>query len=432
MWAKIVEIKKRIKLPIDIERWKLLIKMRPKATLAVFSVVVGLGFWLFSPRENTSVVYNEPKIEKPKMTGVKDAVDPRAVWVDELTKTLAKLNQKFDETLKQQQQNYQKDLYALQNEVKNLKEKATSVIDKKNKNSVPPRVKTHLPKPPSNFIHLQQVLAPAIKKDPENYVVSGSFARAVLLTGVVAETGTESASNQQPILLRLVDHGIFSKGYKTEQIKEAVLIGSCYGNISSERALCRLQSLSLMNNEGEIIEKPVEGWVIGEDGRPGLKGDVIDKASDVSRMAMLNGILGGMASFFQNQAMAGVYPISPITGQQHALTGANSLKASSASGVGNALQKLADYAIKRAEQMSPVIIIGAGRTVDVVFKNGFGLKNVGIDKETSSVTTVSNSQNMPQNSTLPNTNISSGNPRNDGYNDGMKSLEGLQVGQGNF
>ena len=279
---------------------------------------------------------------------------------------------------------------------------------------------------------MQQVLAPAIKKDPENYVVSGSFARAVLLTGVVAETGTESASNQQPILLRLVDHGIFSKGYKTEQIKEAVLIGSCYGNISSERALCRLQSLSLMNNEGEIIEKPVEGWVIGEDGRPGLKGDVIDKASDVSRMAMLNGILGGMASFFQNQAMAGVYPISPITGQQHALTGANSLKASSASGVGNALQKLADYAIKRAEQMSPVIIIGAGRTVDVVFKNGFGLKNVGIDKETSSVTTVSNSQNMPQNSTLPNTNISSGNPRNDGYNDGMKSLEGLQVGQGNF
>jgi conjugal transfer pilus assembly protein TraB len=431
MWNKIEELKKRI-IALDVERWKLLIKMRPKATLAMLSVVIGFGFWLFSPRESTSITGSESKIEKPKMTGLKDAVDPRAVWVDELTKSINNLNQKFDESQKLLQQSYQKDFSAIHDDIKALKEKATNTVEQKNKKLDSTTAKMHILKPPSNFVHLQQVLALPVKKDPENYVVSGSFARAVLLTGVVAETGTESASNQQPILLRLVDHGIFSKGYKTEQIKEAILIGSCYGNISSERALCRLQSLSLMNNENEIVEKPVEGWVIGEDGRPGLKGDVIDKASDVSRMAMLNGILGGMASFFQNQATAGVYPISPITGQQHALTGANSLKASSASGVGNALQKLADYAIKRAEQMSPVIIIGAGRTVDVVFKNGFGLKNVGVDKEISPVTSVSNNQHVPQNSVTPATNVSNGQTRNDGYNDGMKSLESFSMGKGNF
>lgn len=431
MWNKIEELKKRI-IALDVERWKMLIKMRPKATLAMLSVVIGFSLWLFSPRTTTSITGSEAKIEKPKMTGLKDAVDPRAVWVDELTKSINNLNQKFDESLKQQQQNYQKDFSAIHDDIKALKEKATNTVEQKNKKLGSTTAKSHILKPPSNFVHLQQVLALPVKKDSENYVVSGSFARAVLLTGVVAETGTESASNQQPILLRLVDHGIFSKGYKTEQIKEAILIGSCYGNISSERALCRLQSLSLMNNENEIVEKPVEGWVIGEDGRPGLKGDVIDKASDVSRMAMLNGILGGMASFFQNQATAGVYPISPITGQQHALTGANSLKASSASGVGNALQKLADYAIKRAEQMSPVIIIGAGRTVDVVFKNGFGLKNVGIDKEPAQVTSVSNNQHVPQNSATSATNERHGQMRNDGYNDGMKSLESLSMGQGNF
>lgn len=431
MWNKIEELKKRI-IALDVDRWKLLIKMRPKTTLAMLSVVIGFGFWLFSPRTTTSIIGSDPKIEKPKMTGLKDAVDPRAVWVDELTKSINNLNQKFDESQKLLQQNYQKDFSAIHDDIKALKEKEANTVEQKNKKSGSSTARTHILKPPSNFVHLQQVLALPVKKDPENYVVSGSFARAVLLTGVVAETGTESASNQQPILLRLVDHGIFSKGYKTEQIKEAILIGSCYGNISSERALCRLQSLSLMNNENEIVEKPVEGWVIGEDGRPGLKGDVIDKASDVSRMAMLNGILGGMASFFQNQATAGVYPISPITGQQHALTGANSLKASSASGVGNALQKLADYAIKRAEQMSPVIIIGAGRTVDVVFKNGFGLKNVSIDKEPAQVTSVSNNQHVPQNSAASATNERHGQMRNDGYNDGMKSLESLSIGQGNF
>ena len=96
------------------------------------------------------------------------------------------------------------------------------------------------------------------------------------------------------------------------------------------------------------------------------KGDVIDKSSDITRMAVLNGILGGIASFFQNQATSGIYPVSPITGQTNALTGKAALKAGSASGVGNALQKLADYAIKRAEQMSPVIVIGSGRVIDVV------------------------------------------------------------------
>ncbi|XVN42250.1 MAG: hypothetical protein RCG15_06935 [Candidatus Rickettsia vulgarisii] len=43
-------------------------------------------------------------------------------------------------------------------------------------------------------------------------------------------------------MLRLVDTANFSKGYKTRQIKEAILIGSCSGDISSERAKCRLET----------------------------------------------------------------------------------------------------------------------------------------------------------------------------------------------
>jgi len=71
-----------------------------------------------------------------------------------------------------------------------------------------------------------------------------------------------------------------------------------------------------------------------------------------------------------------MYPISPITGQNKPVIGMDALKSGSASGVGNALQKLADYAIKRAEQMSPVIVVASGRVVDVVFKSGFELKDL--------------------------------------------------------
>ena len=146
-----------------------------------------------------------------------------------------------------------------------------------------------------------------------------------------------------------------------------------------------------MNNSGDIIEKPVEGWLIGEDGRPGIKGDVIDKASDVTRMAVLNGILGGMANFFQSQATSSIYPVSPISGQANALAGKDALKAGAASGVGNALNKLADYAIKRAESMSPVIVVGSGRIIDVVFRKGFDLKLEQTSSTAISGSTVSNS-----------------------------------------
>lgn len=204
----------------------------------------------------------------------------------------------------------------------------------------------------------------------------------MLLTGVVVGTGTNNAASPEPIMIRLVDTAIFSKGYKTEQIKEAILIGSCSGDISSERAKCRLETVSLLNSHGEIIEKPVEGWLIGEDGRPGIKGIVVDRSSDVARMAVLNGVLGGIAQFFQNQATNSIFPVSPITGQQNALKAADSLKAGVYSGTGNALEKLADFAIKRAESMSPVIVVASGRVIDVVFRKGFDLRD---NKESAKV-----------------------------------------------
>lgn len=43
-------------------------------------------------------------------------------------------------------------------------------------------------------------------------------------------------------------------------------------------------------------------------------------------------------------------------------------------GTGNALEKLADFAIKRAESMSPVIVVASGRVIDVVFRKGFNLR----------------------------------------------------------
>ncbi len=207
-----------------------------------------------------------------------------------------------------------------------------------------------------------------------DYVVAGTYAKAVLTSGVVASTSISAQGNPQPIMMRLGDHGNLPRGWKSK-LKDAVMIGSCYGDLSSERAMCRIHSLSFVEANGRTVEKQVEGWIIGEDGSPGLRGLVVDRAGKVVREAFVAGMLSGMSNFFKSSAQSSVFPVSPF-GQTNALKTDDVLKSGAAQGASNALEKLADFSIKRAEAMSPVLVVHPGRVVDVVFKKGFNLNPI--------------------------------------------------------
>lgn len=264
------------------------------------------------------------------MVKVSSHIDPRDMWTRDVQTSFKDFQGEVSKLIQEERQHHEKSFAELRQELTETKqappiptvrivEPSADTTREPTLSTSPKSASTAHPKPKLGYLKNTALKGRGLTKTPEKYVASGSFARAVLLTGVVAETGTESQSAPQPILMRLVDHGIFSKGYRTEAIKDAVIIGSCYGVLASERALCRLESVSLTDTKDQIIERPLEGWVIGEDGRPGLKGEVVDKASDVARMAILNGILGGIAGFFQNQAQASTFPVSPISGASHAL-----------------------------------------------------------------------------------------------------------------
>ncbi|NCP62700.1 MAG: hypothetical protein GW748_05240 [Alphaproteobacteria bacterium] len=222
-----------------------------------------------------------------------------------------------------------------------------------------------------------------------DYVVAGTYSKAVLTSGVVASTSISAQGNPQPIMMRLGDQGNLPRGWKSK-LKDAVMIGSCYGDLSSERAMCRIHTLSFVEANGRTVEKQVEGWVIGEDGAPGLRGLVVDKAGKVVREAFVAGMLSGMSNFVKSQAQSAVFPVSPF-GQTNALKTEGVIKSSIGDGASNALEKLADFSIKRAESMSPVLVVHPGRVVDVVFKKGFDLNPV-TNKNLRPVSTSSNSQ----------------------------------------
>lgn len=205
----------------------------------------------------------------------------------------------------------------------------------------------------------------------DTYVPAGTYARAVITSAVVASSSTSAQGNPQPIALRIAEDAHFTGGWRGK-LKDATVIGACYGDLSSERVLCRLQTLSWEDPSGRLIERAVEGWIIGEDGQQGMRGTVIDKAADVAAQSLLAGLLSGASNFLQFDSTRSVYPVTPF-GQQNSMTTQDALKGSAGKGAGNALDRLADFAIKRADAMSPVIAISNGRVVDILFKKGFSL-----------------------------------------------------------
>ncbi|WP_371223617.1 TraB/VirB10 family protein [Orientia tsutsugamushi] len=364
-----------------------IIRRKPVIALTFISITIMVVSYFLSESGKTkeSIIFIENRESREAISGIEQAVDLRAKWTEEILNEVKTLKDRFESVIESryleitaQINNFNQKLEILENQPKqslynNDSDEFSSDLNHHILNS-PHDNKTEQA-PVQSFVNLRRAESEQ-KKNVENYVTSGSSARAVLLTGVVVGTGTNSSSSPEPIVLQLLDTAILYDKYKTDQIKKAILIGSCNGEMSSERAKCRIETLSVVNNQGDIIEKKVEGWLIGEDGRSGIKGIVVDKSSNIAGMAALNGVFSSIAKFLQSKAIKpDMLPTLNLVagGQQQEFQIGDALQSGAYAGASNAFDKLADFAIKRADSMSPVVLIASGRVIDVVFKKGFDL-----------------------------------------------------------
>ena len=91
-----------------------------------------------------------------------------------------------------------------------------------------------------------------------------SFTRGTLLGGLDAPTGGQSQSNPHPVLIRLSDNSVLPNRFRAEY-RECFVIAAGYGDISSERAYLRTESLSCVRANGATLEVKIQGSVYGED-----------------------------------------------------------------------------------------------------------------------------------------------------------------------
>jgi conjugal transfer pilus assembly protein TraB len=215
------------------------------------------------------------------------------------------------------------------------------------------------------------VTAPADQetRQGKTYIPSGSFMRVVLLGGLDAPTGGQAQSNPWPVLLRVQGNAFLPNRYRAN-IKECNMLGSGYGDISSERAFLRLESLSCVLKSGEVVDTTVKGYVVGEDGKAGMRGRLVSKQGQVLANALMTGIIAGIGQGFQQSSTS--FSTSAL-GSVGTVEPGKQFQAGIGAGVGKALDRLSQYYITLAEKMFPVIEIDAARVVDVVLTKGVTL-----------------------------------------------------------
>lgn len=200
---------------------------------------------------------------------------------------------------------------------------------------------------------------------PDLNIPAGSILTAMLLTGLDAPTGARAQSQPVPVLMRIKKEAIMPN-YAWADVKECHLLGSAYGELSSERVNIRGEVVSCILADNSAIEGQVKFFVTGEDGKNGVRGTLVSRSGRVLASAAGAALAQGILSSFQDQSAGSVF-----LGGASAGGGA---EGGAISGASEGFDLLTEYYLDLAEQTFPVIEIPNGRWVDVVLTEGLTVK----------------------------------------------------------
>ncbi len=213
---------------------------------------------------------------------------------------------------------------------------------------------------------------PADRRD-SLHIPSGSIISGVLQTGLDAPTGIQASRNPIPVLLRVKAEAILPNQYRAD-VKECLAVLSGYGDLSSERAYLRGETLSCVRTDGGVIEARLEGTAIGEDGKAGLRGRLVSKQGQLVARAALAGFFQGASEAFDVNPVPVIATSSTGTQQYQDVLSSDALQGSGIKGASTALGKVADFYMKLADSIFPVIEVDGLRTVDVMLTGSLRLE----------------------------------------------------------
>lgn len=339
-----------------------------------------------SNQENSEEVTLDKK--KTSIELASESFDPDTYWRNHQEEKLYEQQHKFDAeiaALKEQQQEIISSVKKLLNtELHQTKEQLNlakaELADAALELKVAREENQNIPVK-SNFVpvhmsvnEVNNGLAFDIPKPASSYIPEGTYFTGHLPGGIVVSTGLNAPDeNATPVIIRLISRGNLVAAHKLD-VSKCKIRGSAYGDLSSERAIVRLEKL-ICEVDGNYITSLITGQLYGPDGLNGIKGDVIAISEKHVRSAVLGGVLSGFASSLKGQDGASISGLGLVQTEKKGFK--DMAKSGGLEGITSAGEKIADFYLRQAERMSPVLVIPGGVRVNAQITEGFFFGEMG-------------------------------------------------------
>jgi len=207
------------------------------------------------------------------------------------------------------------------------------------------------------------------------YIPAGSILTGIILNGMDAPTNSGARRDPFPSLLRLNHEAILPNRF-TADIRECHMLVAGHGDLSSERAYLRSETISCIRNDGGVIEARIDGYAVGEDGKTGVRGRLVSKQGAIIARSLVAGFMSGAANAFDVDAVPVIQTGSNVGGntEYQSNFSPSMFQGAAAQGASQALDRVAQFYVDMAENIFPVIEVDAGREVELILTRGTSLQ----------------------------------------------------------
>lgn len=215
----------------------------------------------------------------------------------------------------------------------------------------------------------------------DNTIPNQTLAEGVIVVGAWAGSGSNAAGNPEPVSIKLTSDGI-APGDENVTLKGCTVAASLYGDLSSRRAIVRLNQLICPTGDRKEIITQIAGTVVGAEGKAGIRGNVSLENQEYIANAIAGGTLSGLGKNLNND---NTKIFNPFTSQESDVANKNSfsqrLGNALAGSAGNAVDGVGQMYLDIAKTITPIIAIDAGQKVNIIFLHTAFEKNITIKKD---------------------------------------------------
>lgn len=206
------------------------------------------------------------------------------------------------------------------------------------------------------------------------FLNAGSVLKGTLINGLVAPTGDTARSHPMPVNIQVSSEALMPNNFVMD-LRGCQIIGSAYGDESSERVHVRTELLSCRWGEDEQVETAMDGWISGEDGRIGLKGRLVTKEGKMLYNAGVAGLLAGLGEGLKPERVNSVRTGQDAGDIDYQAPPLDSVVGNGVqSGLAKGSTKISEYYLDKADALFAVIEIDAMREVVINLKKGVKIK----------------------------------------------------------